>query len=651
MELFLFALGFLPIHLLIRFPFRRLPLHFDVGFYVSNHTIATGRFDFRQGWNARFAGCSKLFVEAFYSVVYLWCRQKSQKLARTAGYLSVSRLGTALFTYGAALLVGALAMTLFGNDVNGFYAGTVLFSLLSSEAHYGAYSECAELFEIPFQVGGLLCLIAGIQNHTSLWIVAGTTLWAIDVSFVKLSSAITAGILLTSVGFLHPWTIVPALSGALPAFFLYVLWVHYNGQTLGKLLSPLRGHEAGFDQRAGSEGFLNRRLREKAQCAFRLIQVQPLIPVLGLIGLGMDMPSSTFFIVFVAACLLTYVFQGADCRYYLIPLLPAAAIFATNGVIGLAGLGAGGYVILAVVSLFWLVHNPLRAARLSRHLLNVWCWKGFRPLPEMIRNLAVERACKILRPRINGRSVLVFGPYNQAYSLLHSAYATPLIAPEHYLDSIQPLWQRELKARWVSAPPDFIFDTSSTFQAEAARRALGVDYRLTDLFDAGFRWYEKAGVQPGSATQSDVLVFRPCSIEQLRSEERRAGSALVRHSVASDLGLLDTAVDPAALGLKELLNQLRIQGYKRLALYGAGRFTIRHAELFRNCGVHVSVVLDDRPDRFHGRFLDWPVRKPENSSVSDFDAIVISSDRFADAMRRRARDSFGERVPLFSIGA
>ena len=67
----LFTLAVAPVYLLIRQPFRRLPLHVDSGFYVSNHTIATGRFRFSKGWNAHYAGCSKLLPEVFYSLVYL----------------------------------------------------------------------------------------------------------------------------------------------------------------------------------------------------------------------------------------------------------------------------------------------------------------------------------------------------------------------------------------------------------------------------------------------------------------------------------------------------------------------------------------------------------------------------------------------------
>ncbi len=67
----LFTLALLPVYLIVREPFRRLPLHIDTGFYVSNHTIVTGRFRFSQGWNAHFAGCSKLVPEVFYSLVYL----------------------------------------------------------------------------------------------------------------------------------------------------------------------------------------------------------------------------------------------------------------------------------------------------------------------------------------------------------------------------------------------------------------------------------------------------------------------------------------------------------------------------------------------------------------------------------------------------
>jgi hypothetical protein len=91
------------------------------------------------------------------------------------------------------------------------------------------------------------------------------------------------------------------------------------------------------------------------------------------------------------------------------------------------------------------------------------------------------------------------------------------------------------------------------------------------------------------------------------------------------------------------------QGHRRLAIYGAGRFTIRHAEVYRRSLVPISVVLDDNA-RLHGRrFLDWPVRSPDEAEADEFDAIIVSTDRFAAPMLANIRRRWGDRVPAFTV--
>ncbi|HSD09464.1 MAG TPA: hypothetical protein VLF14_00640, partial [Candidatus Binatia bacterium] len=94
----------LPVYIALRCVFFDLPLHIDTCFYVSNHTICTRTIRYSRGWNARFAGCSKVLPEYFYSLVYL--------LHGGEGYKRASRVYLSLFNYGTAILVGLVASSL-----------------------------------------------------------------------------------------------------------------------------------------------------------------------------------------------------------------------------------------------------------------------------------------------------------------------------------------------------------------------------------------------------------------------------------------------------------------------------------------------------------------------------------------------------------
>lgn len=642
----LFTLAVAPVYLLIRQPFRRLPLHIDSGFYVSNHTIATGRFRFSKGWNAHYAGCSKLIPEVFYSLVYLLHGRGDDERCAD-GYKRKSRLYASLYNYATAIAVGILAYYLSGGQLVFYLAGLATFALLSSEAHYGVFDECAEWFELLFDVVAVTLLIVGLSRGEGWYVGSAAFVWALGTFFVKLSSGIGFAILFGGVVLLHPETLLPVMVGGASASMLFAAFLIINGRNPIALLRSLRGHEASYDQWANWRGVLHR-YTEKLGAVVSVVRRQPVIPVLAVVGLVIDPPQNVVFWLFAASATVTYFAQATDCRYYLIPLLPALAVSAAGGVAGLIALGPVGGGILVAMFVVWIIHNPLRAARAPTDVLNRWCWAGSMAQREVDQNLSLDRAARTLRPMCRGESLLVYGPRNQACVLIGAGYETPIVAPEFYLDDVCPGWERSHNERLVSTPPVWILDTSRTFAAAVARSSLGLDYRLTHWFGDQLQVYHLEGVTPAATGFQSARTFQAVSREQLEHERSLAGASLTVHALDAE-DATNFSTDREALALSALLTDLSARGFRRLAVYGAGRFTIRHADLYRNSAVPVTVVLDDNAERSGDRFLDWPVKSPAEVSRDDFDAVIVSTDRFVRPMLAQLRRRWGETVQAFTV--
>jgi hypothetical protein len=629
---------------LIRKPFARLPLHIDTGFYVSNHTVVTRRWHFAEGWNAHFAGCSKVLPEAFYSLVYR---------LHALDYAKASRHYASIYNAATALAVGILAEGLFGPSEAVFFAAFLAFCLLSSEAHYGVYHECAELFELLPQTAGLACVVVGLGQGDPVWFLGGALCWAMEVFFIKLSSAPAFAVLFGGLAVVHPWTLAWTAVAFSSALVLYLAWIRWNGRAILDLLRPLRGHEACFQPRMNGR-LLIHRFFEKARGAARVVVRQPLLPALAVVGICIQ-PAPLVFWVYLLGVTVSYVGQAADCRYYLIPFLPPLALAAAPAVVTLLELGWPGWTVPAVLAGTWLAWNPIRAARFSDASLNRWCWKGFRPAWEYETNQRLHSAAPAVLPRVKGRTMLVYGPFNQAYVLLRASYVTPIVAPESYLDPVCPGWQVRHNERLLRSPPDFILDTGACFDSQEARTKLGLDYRLDMVIAPVLRLFKLNGETAPSPDHALAATYRPQSLDQLRREEASSGCVTLRSETLHDSairaadGPLEGIRDEQQTALASLLRRLQQDGYRKLAVYGAGRFTTRLAETYRQSPVPVSVVLDDNAGRFQGRFLDWPIRPPDDAVDCEFDAIIISSDRFARPLAAKARQCFGDRVPSFLI--
>jgi hypothetical protein len=116
---------------------------------------------------------------------------------------------------------------------------------------------------------------------------------------------------------------------------------------------------------------------------------------------------------------------------------------------------------------------------------------------------------------------------------------------------------------------------------------------------------------------------------------------------------LAAAHDPASLRqrLVELTAQVcAARGLRRIALYGAGRHTQSILPgPWPAAGVRVVAVLDDHAAANRPAIAGVPVVRPE-ALPGPVDAVVVSSDRFEEAIAARAAAVFGPRaIPVLRL--
>ena len=275
-------------YLLIRHPYRRLPLHIDTGFYVGNHLIANRRMDFSKGWNATYAGGSKVLTELFYSLVYL----------RHGGgnYAGKARLYFSLYDFAAAIAVGCLAWTLSGCQPTYYYAGMVIYALLSSEPHWGGYDECGEQFEVLPQTAAVICLYLGLSSGAWWLFGLAAFIWTASTCFIKLSSGIGFMVLFGAAVWHQPWCALFIVCGAAPGGAAYFLWLYHLGKSPLRMLASLWGHEVAYGRRFDVRALAHRGCEKVARVGDLLVR-QPLIPFLAVFGVHLRTACGTVALV------------------------------------------------------------------------------------------------------------------------------------------------------------------------------------------------------------------------------------------------------------------------------------------------------------------------------------------------------------------
>jgi SAM-dependent methyltransferase len=469
---------FLPLFLALRWPFFRLPLHVDTGFYVSNHTICTRRIEFSKGWNAEFAGCSKVIAEFFYSAVYLLHGGKD--------YKSYSRFYYSFYNYAIAMLIGYTSYLVGGQVESLYYLGLVTYSLVSSEPHYGIYFESGEQFELLFQVLGFLLIVFGIEHRNAYLVALGFASWLFDGFFIKLTALISSGVLAVGIALAFPESLPHLAVAGLIGAGSYVAWILVNGKNPFRLLRPLIGHEYHYGHRLGIGKYASRLFVKTSWLLWQVTRSLPIIPALAVLGWLVIHPGVMFLLgIYLLAVVGAYFFQATRVWYYTLPLIPGMAILAASAVLWVINLGPKGIVAAIALGLLWLaIHLIQSYGRLlvgGVASLNLYAW---RPHGSAMaeKNFHLDEMAPSLAACVRGRSLFVCGSWNQAYVLLESSYDTPLVCAAHWLDSMVPGWQRVLNERFLQEPPAFLLDTDECFEVEVIKQNLGLDYRSVGSF-------------------------------------------------------------------------------------------------------------------------------------------------------------------------
>jgi len=538
-----FSIALLPLYFAIRWPFFSLALHRDTGFYVSNSTICSGRISFHKGWNATYAGCSKVLPEFFYSLIYLWHGGGDK-------YKFYSRFYYTLYSYPIAILIGYLAYMMEGSAV-AFYAGAVIFVLLSSEPHYGTYFESGEQFELLPQVAGFAAMYAGMTSGQPWMVGAGVGVWVLESLFVKLSSLPAAVILALGTGYLAPASMVYSIGFSLLAIVLYLVWLWYNGKNIRDLLRPMIGHELYSGHTLSLESYVDRIISKVAFLLFICFS-HPIIPILAMVGslanrgnvlntlfylIGISIPftlaldhwswlvgrrkrmvvvlyflalgaglipslasltwdindtKTVLLTLYLCGVFVCYIIQAARVWYYSLPFLPIIALLATSGVMALVEMGTAGWAMCFGLLVLWGIINGWRSYAMNLEQRERWTWLPHRVTPD--KNVALNDIVPQLRETIGKDTVLIYGLYNQGYVLLETSYPVAMIAPSLYLNLMHPEWQKELHERMAEGPPTFILDSDKSFDLHEVEEKTGLRYQLRREFDCGFTLFALSGM-------------------------------------------------------------------------------------------------------------------------------------------------------------
>ena len=551
--LLLIPLAFL--HFWLRKPFQRLPLHVDTGFYVANATIADRKIRLSEGWNARFAGASKVIPELFYSLVFL--------KAGPEGYAAKSRQWYSVYALLAAASVGLLACTVYAGAAWVLVPATAIYVLYAAEHQYGVYYESGEQFEVLFQAAGTACLVMGVQTGAPGWFIAGSCIWCFEAVFIKLSSVITCGLLLAAMAVASPRHIAHLAVGPVVVGIVYVVWLTLLGRSVARMITALWHHERFCGQRMTPYVF-QARIRAKLRQLVGQFAAQPVIPMLALLGLATmrwSMPQLVI-AVYLGACLVTFLFQASNMWYYAIPLQVPLAVFAAGGAGFLIGAGPAGWVTLALAGSYWLYRSNLLLRKQKRSV--------GRPCPTNTAHRAVahsiapaggdasrykrrdtqlENIAGQLRHRVAGEPFLVYGMMNQAYVLAGSSYKTSLVSPWLWLDQMHNAWQPELSTQLLEAPPKWILDTDHCFDAQATRTGLRLDYELVEDWPGDFLLYKL--MQADATGDVETRTFAPqtagrIEVERFRKalrERQAAGTTLRDWVLIAEAELLRSALD------------------------------------------------------------------------------------------------------------
>lgn len=483
MENVIGTLLFFPVYLALRWTYFHLPVGPDTGYYVSNHTIASGKFNFSKGWNSRYAMCSKFIPEAFCSLIYIWFGHKRYKV--------FWRLFFSIYNFATAVAIGGIVHLVCNGAPYSFLAGVVTYGLVSSESDYGIYYESAEQFEILFQALGTLFILKGLEPVRPELLVLGAGLWFLDVFFIKITAiAAAAPLLLGSVIYYSPiWKLV-LLEFSLFLLAYIALFLSSNKNPLATIRSEA-AHQSiysrtGRDDVTPLQGLVEQ-LGQKVRHMAKIILMNPVVPFFALSGtFWLAKNGGSIYIIF-----LFLYFLGISIKllisflpiwWYTIPVLPLLGIFGALGLFEVLGSGIYGKIFIALSALAWLTLNVFRVYRKDEKDLVAKAWR-MHPVEGQI-HLDLETITPDLQNIIQNQSLFVYG-YPSLCAMAGQSYDVNFLSGIRYMEEMNPRWQVELHKKMDQEPPAFIFDMFGRFDPHAVKENLGIYYEEIKSWKGG----------------------------------------------------------------------------------------------------------------------------------------------------------------------
>ncbi len=470
------SLTFFPVYLAVRWPYFKLPVGPDTGYYVSNHTIARRKFSFRKGWNARYAMCSKFLPEAFLSLVYLKYGHRKYPFAW--------RLGFSLYNYFTAISVGLLADVVTGGAPFSYMAGLISFGLVSSEPDYGIYYESSEQFEILFQVLGTFLVVFGVETARPVLTLVGVGLWLFDAVFIKITGIVAAAPVIAGAAIIDPPLFKYILLESGIALGLYIgLFVTCSRNPLAVIKTEV-GHQSYYSRFAVGEAKVAAglvvQLVNKLKLIGRMMWRNPAIPILAFLGftwvLAGNLKGGTrefFVFLFLLGILLKLCVSFLPMWWYQVPLLPLLALFCSFCCLELASMGIRGMGVILLFLAAWLYLNVYRVRRMDYPELNRHTWKIH---PDMgILHLEMQNVSHEIENIVANHSFFVYG-LPSPNAMVGESYDVNFLTAAYYLDEMNPEWNVELHKKMLQDPPAYILSMLHGFDAQAVQENLGLKY-------------------------------------------------------------------------------------------------------------------------------------------------------------------------------
>jgi hypothetical protein len=345
-----------------------------------------------------------------------------------------------------------------------------------------------------FQTAAACLAVVSVEQGWPIGLACAVGLWVAEALFVKMPSLVSAAFIaawaLRSQPVSWPWIAGASVAAAL----LFVLWIRWNGKRVGALLRGLMGHEVYLS----GTGAWRRHVLIRVKKVLLLVAqfgLGPAIPLAAAIGL-VSAPHE-FLWVWLVAGAVTLLLQSGQVWYYSIPLLPSLAALAALAPAPVPAVAVSSAAAILLIRTF-----------VARNLNRV-VW-GFYDSQMAERNEVLDRMSGELRSRVGGKSLLVYGCWNQAYVLADASYPTTYVSPTDWLHAMAPGWEPRLNERMIADPPAFILDTEGVLDDPALESRLGLVYRLVLTAEPSFRLFSfvesRAAVEPQARLLRDSML-------------------------------------------------------------------------------------------------------------------------------------------------